>query len=352
MAPGFFVGAPLSRALGRGRRRTVEKSAWQLEWARSLSTVEDLRDAGLVSAEEAERLRPVLERYRFRLPRYYAALIDRANPSCPIRRQAIPSVNELVDPAAFQPDPLGDLRHQPVARVTHRYRGRALLHVTPNCSMYCRYCFRKTLLNELSGELFSGAFDEALAYFRRGTVEEVILSGGDPLLVPDTTLEQLAKALGAIPQVRRFRVHTRVPVTFPARIDRHLIEALSRFPRTKVVVTHFNHPREVTEASLAAVGTLRDGGVTVLNQSVLLAGVNDDADVLAELSVRLFDGGVVPYYLHHPDRAAGTSAFDVATARGLAVHGELRRRLPGYLVPRYVVDLGDGEAKTPVAELP
>jgi KamA family protein len=218
--------------------------------------------------------------------------------------------------------------------------------------MYCRYCFRKSLLNELSGELFAGAFDEALAYFRRTPIEEVILSGGDPFLVPDSTVEQIAKALAAIPHVRRLRVHSRVPVTFPVRIDRGLVEALGAFPRAKVVVAHFNHPKEVTEAAMASVRRLRDAGVTVLNQSVLLAGVNDDSETLAELSVRLFDGGVLPYYLHHPDRAAGTSTFDVAITRGLAVHRELRRRLPGYLVPRYVVDLGDGDAKTPVAELP
>mgnify|MGYP005853398215 CR=1 FL=1 len=330
----------------------MEKSAWQSEWAHSLSTAEDLRDAGLVTADEAERLRPVLARYRFRLPRYYAALIDPSDPACPIRRQAIPTLDELDVSSAWYADPLGDLRHQPAARVTHRYRGRALLHVTPNCSMYCRYCFRKSLLNELSGELFVGAFDEALAYFRRTSIEEVILSGGDPFLVTDRTVEQLAKALDGIPHVRRLRVHTRVPVTFPARIDRRLVDALGRFSRKKVVVTHFNHPREVTPEALASVQMLRAGDVTVLNQSVLLAGVNDDAYVLADLNERLFDGGVVPYYLHHPDRAAGTASFDVAIERGLAVHRELVRRLPGYLVPRYVLDRGDGDAKTPVAELP
>lgn len=336
----------------------MEKSAWQMEWSRSLTTVGDLLAEGLVTAEEAGRLGPVLARYKFRLPRYYAGLIDRADPRCPIRRQAIPAVDELFDPmspgatAPFQPDPLNDLAHQPVARVTHRYRGRALLHVTPNCSMYCRYCFRKSLLNELSGELFAGAFDDAIGYFREAPVEEVILSGGDPFLVPDSTVEQLAKALGAIDHVRRLRVHTRVPVTFPARVDAGLLAALARFPRTKVVVAHFNHPKEVTEPALRSVRRFREADVTVLNQSVLLAGVNDDAGVLTELSERLFDGGVVPYYLHHPDRARGTSAFDVATAHGLAVHREMRRRLPGYLVPRYVVDLGDGDAKTPVGELP
>lgn len=329
----------------------MEKAPWQLEWARSLSTVEDLVAERLVRPDEADRLRPVLARYRFRLPRYYAELVDRNDPGCPIRRQAVPSVDELVDPAAFAPDPLGDLAHQPVPRVTHRYRGRALLHLTPNCSMYCRYCFRKSLLNELSGELFAGAFDEAFGYFAKARIEEVILSGGDPFLVPDNTLEQIARRLGTLPHVRRFRVHTRVPVTFPSRVDSGLVAALAAFPRAKAVVTHFNHPKEVTEAAVGAVRRLREAEIVVLNQSVLLAGVNDAAEPLVELSERLFDAGVLPYYLHHPDRARGTSAFDVATAHGLAVHRELRRRLPGYLVPRYVVDLGDGDAKTPVAEL-
>ena len=217
--------------------------------------------------------------------------------------------------------------------------------------MYCRYCFRKTLLNEWSGELFSGGLEEALAYLgSHSEIEEVILSGGDPLMVTDPALTETMERLGGIRHLRTLRVHTRVPVTFPVRVTDELTSALASSRKPVIIVTHFNHPRELTAESLAALRRLRTVGV-LLNQSVLLEGVTDNADVLVDLCHRLFeDAAVLPYYLHHPDPATGTSHFHVTMERGLALHDELKRRLPGYLVPRYVLDVVGSPYKVAVAD--
>lgn len=315
------------------------ESRWQKEWSTNLRTAEELFSEGIIAAGVVAVTDRALKKFKFSLPRYYASLIDRADPRCPIRLQAIPSIEELEERPDLSPDPLEDGRHKPAPRVTHRYRNRALLHLTPNCSMYCRYCFRKSLLNEGVDELFSGDCTDALAYFAsHPEIEEVILSGGDPLLAGDGPLARLVEALAALPSVKRLRIHSRVPVTFPSRITADLSRALTSSRLPLVVVAHFNHPREVTTQALAACSMLKEAGAHLLNQSVLLNGVNVDAGVLAELSERLFEGGILPYYLHHPDRAAGTGHFDVSRREGLRIHHELRSRLSGYLVPRYVVD--------------
>lgn len=314
--------------------------SWETQWRESLRSVEDLVREGLVDAGAAERLRPVLARYRFLLPRYYASLIDRADPRCPIRLQAVPDPDELAALPGDGPDPLADLVHQPAPRVTHRYRGRALLQLTPNCSMYCRFCFRKSLLNELKDDLFDGELETALDYFAaRPDVEEVILSGGDPLLVSTRAMGALVTRLSRVAHLKRLRVHTRVPVTLPARITESLVTELTSTRLPVVMVMHFNHPRELTEATAEAASRLRKGGVTLLNQTVLLKGVNDEADTLVSLSEGLFDQGILPYYLHHPDAAAGTSRFRLSERYGREIHEGVRRRLPGYLVPRYVKDV-------------
>lgn len=325
--------------------------SWPSELAHSLCSARQLADAGLLAEQDVPAMDALLARYKLRLPRYYAGLIDRADPDCPIRRQAIPSLAEGTDRPDLVPDPLADLAHQPAPRITHRYEDRALLHLTSNCSMYCRYCFRKSLLNELAADLFGGELRAALEYLgAHPEIREVILSGGDPLLARDAVLDEAIAALSAMPHLKRLRIHTRVPVTFPVRLTAPLARALTRHRLPVVIVTHFNHPREVTPESRAACGRLREAGTTLLNQSVLLRGVNDDADTLAALSEALFTAGILPYYLHHPDRAAGTGHFDVSRERGLALHRALRTRLSGYLVPRYVVDLPGRPYKANVAE--
>lgn len=324
-------------------------SSWEIQLRESLRSVEDLLGEGLISSDEAEGLRPVLARYRFLLPRYYAGLIDRKNRKCPIRLQGIPSVEEMAPFPGTVEDPLRDLDHRPASRVTHRYRGRALLQLTPSCSMYCRFCFRKSLLNDLKEELFDGDWTKAITYFAsRGDLQEVILSGGDPLLVSDRALEQVMAALAGIPHLKRVRVHTRVPVTLPARVTDSLVGILSGMRLQAVVVNHFNHPKELTAETAAASSRLRSAGITLLNQSVLLKRVNDDGETLIQLSEGLFEQGILPYYLHHPDPALGTAGFQIPEIIGRRIHERLKERLPGYLVPRYVKDVVGHPYKVPV----
>ena len=295
--------------------------------------------AGLIAPKEALAYERVLARFPLLLPEYYAGLIDRNDPLCPIRRQCLPDFSELELAEGFVNDPLEDLRHQPAPRITHRYAGRVLLHLTPNCSMNCRYCFRKNLLNEDRAEFFEGEVAQAVSYIAdTPEVEEVIFSGGDPFLANEKTLTQVLERLRALPHVKRVRFHSRVPVTLPMRVDRTFAELLAAHGKPSVVVCHFNHPRELTLEAKRSVWLLREAGHTVLNQSVLLRGVNDASAVLCELSEGLFESGVLPYYLHHPDRAQGTKHYDLPRARGIEIHTQMRLKLPGYLVPRYVVD--------------
>ncbi len=323
--------------------------SWQDEIRSAYQSINDLLNAGLLSGEEAFRLNPVEKKYSIFLTPYYAKLIDRTDPHCPIRRQAIPAFEEMDESPELSPDPLTDLKHQPVPKVTHRYSNRVLLHLTPNCSMYCRYCFRKSLLNELKEDLFKGELDKAFQYLESQTeIEEVILSGGDPLLVSDASLSQTLKRLCEIPHLKRIRIHTRVPVTCPMRITPSLIQVLSEQSKPLVMVAHFNHPKELTLEARQALYSLSEVA-TLLNQSVLLKGVNDSAATLNLLSEKLFETRVLPYYLHHPDKASGTKHFQISKAEGLAIYEEFKKSTSGYLVPKYVEDDPKSPFKTPVS---
>jgi len=326
---------------------------WKQELAESLRTASDLHANGFIEASEIPAYEELLKTYQFLLPRYYASLIDREDPHCPIRRQAIPELKERDDSPLRWADPLSDLSNQPERRVTHRYRDRALLHLTAACSMYCRFCFRKSLLNELKSEFIGGEIEKALDYFRTHTeISEVIFSGGDPFLASFQTLIYVLRELKKLSHIERLRFHTRVPVTFPARVELEFTRALAEnigVPWT--VVCHFNHPREVTVESRRATNCLREAGAQLLNQSVLLRGVNDRAETLIDLSKKLFSAGILPYYLHHPDPAKGTIHFEMDHAEGLAMWNAMKRSLPGYLVPRYVFDDPRQPFKTEIATL-
>jgi len=317
------------------------QTSWQRELQESLRTATDLYQAGFISKSELPQYEKLLANYSFLLPRYYAGLIDKQDPHCPIRLQAIPMLEELEQKDEYDFDPLKDLQHQPAPKITHRYINRLLLHLTPNCSMYCRFCFRKSLLNEWAGELFEGSLEAAFAYImNHAEVEEVIFSGGDPFMVTDSTLRRVILRLEDFAHITRIRFHTRVPVTFPVRVTNSLADLLSENRFNTVVVTHFNHPKELTPQAAEACHRLKQNEIVLLNQSVLLRGVNDRAETLTLLSKGLFEMGVLPYYLHHPDKAAGTQHFDVELEFGKGICRELQEKLPGYLVPRYVVDDG------------
>lgn len=265
------------------------------------------------------------------------AFIDRmrpGDPSDPLLRQVLPAAKETLPASGFVTDPLAEAVAHKAPGVLHKYAGRALLVLTGACAVHCRYCFRRHFPYQEAG-LRPAALEQALAYLAAdATLHEVILSGGDPLMLADTRLAPLAHRLAALPQLRTLRIHTRLPVVLPERVDEQLLGWLEALPLRKVLVLHVNHAREIDADVADAAARLRTAGITLLNQSVLLRGVNDSAAALTELSERLWDIGVLPYYLHLLDRVQGAAHFEVDDAEAQHLMTALRTQLPGYLVPR------------------
>ncbi len=323
-------------------------SEWQANLRSGIRTGADLERAPL-SPEEREATRPAAAAFKTRVPRHYLALVDWDDPDDPIRRQVIPAAEELRFAAGEQEDPIGDLRHSPVPRLTHRHRDRVLLYPTYHCAVYCRFCFRKEALNDVDEGYSQRALEPALAYIAaQPQVREVILTGGDPLMLRDDHLVYIRERLEAIAHVRLLRVHTRVPVALPQRVTPQLVAAL-RGRSMVAVVTHFNHPREITPEAAVACQRLREGGFMLLNQTVLLRGVNDDAATLRTLFEELvYTLGAKPYYLHHCDLTRGLRHFRTTIDAGRALAQELRASLSGLCQPTYVLDLPGGHGKVPL----
>ena len=320
---------------------------WQLKHAARSAT--KLAELSFIQEEERIELDHVQTRFKTLITPYYLSLIDRSDPDCPIRRQALPHIDELRDISGERSDPIGDRRHAPTPLLVHRYPDRALLFPTFECPMFCRYCFRKETLNEEVVRLHA-ALPESLAYLREHTeIKELILSGGDPLMLGNSKIEYLLDAIGQT-SIERLRIHSRMPVTLPQRIDKQLVALLSpeRLNKPVYLVTHFNHPRELTFESLQAIKLLKSEGLTILNQSVLLRDVNDRLETLSTLFQRLADQGVLPYYLHHPDLTRGTHHLRVSLAFGRHLYQQLRGHLSGYMIPRYVIDIPGGGGKVEV----
>ena len=294
----------------------------------------------LPGAQAAARLFPM------RAPGDFVARIRPGDPADPLLRQVLPQAAELESAPGFVADPLDEQTASVAPGVLHKYPGRALLIVTGACAVHCRYCFRR----EFPYADHHAGVDEwrpALAYLAADpSLREVILSGGDPLTLSNRRLGELLTALERIPHLQRLRIHSRIPVVSPARIDDELLEILAQTRLRRVAVIHANHPREIDDAAAAALRRLGSAGVTLFNQSVLLRGVNDDPDTLAELSETLFAAGVTPYYLHLLDPVRGAAHFAVKESAALAIMEALRQRLPGYLAPRLVREQPGQLAKT------
>jgi lysine 2,3-aminomutase len=301
---------------------------------------------GLSGGPQEEMLREAARRFPLRWTRYYLDLADPGDPEDPIRRIALPAPAELRPSPVELADPVGERRVSPVPFVVRKHRDRAVLLVTSRCHVYCRFCFRREGGHRDPGE---AELDRALAYLATDPdLREVILSGGDPLVLPDETLGELVARLSDSERLESLRIHTRAPVHDPARVTPKLAAALSSGLPTRVVL-HCDHPREITSETRRVVSLFLEAGLPVLNQSVLLAGVNDDADTLEELCRALHRERIQPYYLHHPDPAPGAGAFHLEPERGLTLYRELERRLAGGpALPRYVIDRPDGSGKVPV----
>jgi lysine 2,3-aminomutase len=315
---------------------------------RTLRRASDLAAAGLVPAAAAAALEQVAARYAVALTPDLAGLIDPADPHDPIARQFIPDARELSRSPEEMSDPIGDAAHSPVKGIVHRYPDRVLLTPLHVCPVYCRYCFRREKVGHGGAALTRAETAAALAYIRgRPEIFEVILTGGDPLVLAPAKLGALVAAVSAIPHVQVVRIHTRVPVVQPAAITPALLRAL-RTAKAMFVVLHCNHPREMTAKVTAAAGRLVRAGIPVLAQTVLLRGVNDDAATLEGLFRALLAARIKPYYLHHGDLAPGTAHFRTGIADGRALMKALRGRLSGLAQPTYVLDIPGGHGKVPI----
>lgn len=285
--------------------------------------------------------------FPLRVPQSFVERMRMRDPHDPLLRQVLPLATEREPVTGYLLDPLGEADATLAPGVIQKYQGRVLLIAAPACAVHCRYCFRRSF--PYADHQQAVAFPSLTAVERDPGISEVILSGGDPLMLKDIPLRRLVTRLDAIPHLRRVRIHTRLPVVIPERVTSELIQLLRDARASMSMVLHVNHPNEIAGSFVDALAALHRSGITLLNQSVLLAGVNDTVDVLDELSQRLFDNHVLPYYLHLPDRVIGTHHFDVSQERGLALIAALRSRLPGYLVPRLVREVAGLDAKQIIA---
>ncbi|MCQ8104228.1 EF-P beta-lysylation protein EpmB [Methylomonas sp. SURF-2] len=308
---------------------------WQRQLAEAFSNVTDL--CRYLELDPAQLpLLPDYKEFPLRVPRGFVDCMEKANPCDPLLRQVLPVRDELVLYPGYSHDPVGDLNAMTATGVIHKYHGRVLLICTGGCAVNCRYCFRKHFPYG-DQQLSRQKLQQALAYISaRPEITEVILSGGDPLLLNDDKLGLLLDAVSAIPHVRRIRIHSRIPVVLPARITAELLQIFSDTPQKVVLVLHANHANELSQEVAKACADLTRHTVTLLNQSVLLKGVNDDSQSLLQLHEKLFDCGILPYYLHCLDRASGLGHFEVPEAQALSLMQSLREQLPGYLVPKLV----------------
>ena len=323
-----------------------------VRWQQALrEAVRDPRE--LLDLLGLDRLAPRLSdeamvQFPLRVPRGFVARMRRGDPSDPLLRQVLPLDDEMRPMPGFGLDAVGDGAAKTAPGVIQKYRGRALLVATGSCAIHCRYCFRRHFPYAEETAARDGWRDAVDLIRRDASIEEVLLSGGDPLSLSNGKLAELTGALADIPHLRRLRIHSRLPIVVPERVDDGLLDWLSTLPWPVTLVVHANHANEFDGTVDAALGRLRAAGVHLLNQAVLLRGVNDSVDALGALSERGFAAGVLPYYLHQLDRVAGVAHFEVDDARARALHAGLAARLSGYLVPRLVREIPGDTGKRPL----
>lgn len=318
--------------------------------SRTLRTANDLLDAGLIGADRLSAAAEVAARYAVAVTPTMADLIHRADPADPIARQFIPDARELDTRPEELADPIGDEAHSPVPGIVHRYPDRVLLKATHACPVYCRFCFRREMVGPGGEQALTGALlDAAIDYIcAHDAIREVIVTGGDPLVLAPRRIAGITRRLAEIRHLEVIRWHSRVPVVAPERVTLAMVAALQAPGKAVWIAIHANHARELTDAARAAVARLIAGGFPLVGQTVLLKGVNADAETLAELFRALVALRVKPYYLHHADLAPGTAHFRTTVAEGQAIMRALRGRVSGLALPTYVLDVPGGFGKVPV----
>jgi EF-P beta-lysylation protein EpmB len=300
-----------------------------------------------VSAHEV-RLSSSGTGFPFRVPRPFAARIKPATPNDPLLIQVLPTEQEQSPAAGFDHDPVGDLGARRTPALLHKYEGRALLIATGGCAINCRYCFRRHY--PYAQSVGAHRLEAAVEEIRDDpSISEVIISGGDPLMLRDDNIAELVNSLASITHLRRLRVHSRLPVTIPSRLTDELLNLLTATRLTPVLVVHINHAQEIDGELAQQLQRCSKAGIQLLNQSVLLRGVNDNVATLCDLSEALFEAAVVPYYVHLLDRVSGAAHFDVNDDQAREIAERMRARLPGYLMPRFVREVSGQSNKTPIA---
>ena len=322
----------------------ISMNDWQNELRSSVSSREELRKYIKLTTSEEEFFEG-LKGVTFRVTPQILNLIDETDPGCPIRKQYIPRGNEFVIRAGELCDPLNDEKYSPVAGIVHKHKDRCLLMPTLSCPAYCRFCFRRESINCLKKVDLKKAFE----YIRiHKEISEVILSGGDPLLLSDSVIEEILEKLSLIKHVKLIRFHTRIPVILSSRVTSRLVSILKKIPQQLIFVFHVNHAKEISSEFIESVAKLRSAKAMLLSQSVLLRGVNDDFELLRNLFYSLVKVGVKPYYLHQLDKARGISHFRVEVKKGKQLMSKLRKEISGVCLPTYVIDGSGKLGKAPL----
>lgn len=324
------------------------KPNWRYQLQQAINTPEALLEALALPPELLKGAQEGHQQFRIRVPHAFVERMERGNTADPLLRQVLPLKDEAHSPDYYLSDPVGDLASSKVPGLLHKYQGRVLLIATGACAINCRYCFRREF--PYSGQSAASAqFGPALDYIaQHADIHEVILSGGDPLLLRTRQLRQLSEQLAQIPHIRRLRIHTRLPIVLPDRITDDLLAWTQQLPWPLAVVVHCNHAQELDATTVNALQRWRHAGAHMLNQSVLLKGVNDSAPAQSNLAQALYQAGVLPYYLHLLDRVKGSAHFEVNSTQAQVIMEQLRLQLSGYLVPRLVREQAGAPYKLPV----
>jgi EF-P beta-lysylation protein EpmB len=327
---------------------TVEDWSWQQALANVIRSPDELFNILELDPAEFGDHSPSCKDFPLRVPHSFVARMEKGNWQDPLLKQVLVSPQELEFHPGFCKDPLQEIDQNPQPGIIHKYQGRALLIVSGACAIHCRYCFRRHFPYE-DNNPGRQAWQQSLSYIANDpSITEIILSGGDPLSASNRSLTELVSAIAEIPHVKRLRVHTRLPIVIPQRIDDGCLGWLTSTRLQPIMVIHTNHANELDQPVADSLSKLKQAGITLLNQSVLLAGVNDDAKQLVRLSESLFDHGVLPYYLHLLDRVQGAAHFDVPEHRAMQLHQQLLAQLPGYLVPKLVRESAKVPFKLPI----
>jgi len=323
----------------------ISALSWQQQLAQAITEPLELLNYLQLSTDDFPQNQLACKDFKLKLPWAYAKKMQQGNTQDPLLLQVMSQGQELLEVKGFSHDPVGDINAAAIPGLLHKYHGRVLLITTGACAVHCRYCFRRHFPYGEQHVVQQSALDYIAQHCE---ISEVILSGGDPLLLSDSKLADFLQQLSAIPHIKRLRIHTRLPVVLPARINRSLLTIFRHSTLQICMVIHANHANEIGDIEMQVLSQLSQAKVKLLNQSVLLAGINDQSDILNQLSERLFEAGVLPYYLHQLDLVSGAAHFEVSDKQALVIMSEMRQQLPGYLVPRLVREITDETSKTPL----